>query len=106
MSETAAIPGNAGRNDYPRMIYHTDGRSMVVASPEEEDKLRADGWGQRPSATHLQRAATHAPALVPDPLAATLRAVLEAVLDERGITRTQPAGGAQETLHPHHRRKE
>lgn len=86
---SGAIPGNAGRNDYPRMIYHPDGRTMVVDGPETENKLRFEGWGQRPHAAHTQRPVTQAPVLSGgDPMGAILRSVIEAVLDERGLTKS------------------
>ena len=41
MSEAQAAPvrpGNAGRGDYPRMLYQPDGRMIIVHSPEEHQK--------------------------------------------------------------------
>lgn len=89
---SGAIPGNAGRADYPRMIYHPDGRTMIVDTPEHENKLRFDGWGQRPQAAHMKRPVTQAPILSGgDPMGALIRSVLEAVLDERGLTKAAVA---------------
>jgi hypothetical protein len=41
----AERPHYTGSDDYPRMLYHPDGRTIVVESPEEHDKAMADGWG-------------------------------------------------------------
>ena len=83
-----AIPGNAGRADYPRMVYHKDGRNRIVQSAAEENTLRFEGWGQQPQAQH-RRSGTSAMPLVgmSDPLGILLRSILEQVLDERGLTK-------------------
>jgi hypothetical protein len=45
----AAPPaGNPG--DYPRMLYHPDGRTTVVDTPERHDRLKPDGWEIAPLA--------------------------------------------------------
>jgi hypothetical protein len=53
---TAGTPGHA---DYPRMLYHPDGRTMVVDTPEAHDRVKPYGWGTIPLAVHRQRPVTH-----------------------------------------------
>lgn len=45
--------------DYPRMLYHADGRTRVVATPEEHNAQTPAGWGTIPLAVHLQRPVWH-----------------------------------------------
>lgn len=79
-------PGNAGRNDYPRMLYHPDGNTVVVETPEEHDRLAKEDWGTAPQEIHRRPAVTASPIMSGgDPLALMIREVLESVLDERGI---------------------
>ena len=88
MALEPAQPGNAGRNDYPRMLYHPDGRTMTVETPAQEDALRAEGWGQRAHAAHHKPQVSASPVMSGgDPMGALIRSVLEAVLDERGLTK-------------------
>jgi hypothetical protein len=85
------IPGRPGA-DYPRMLYHADGRTLVVDGPEAHDQLIPDGWGTVPLAVHLRRPVTHHGVLGAShdhPLAAIIREVLTQVLDERGVGRTR-----------------
>ena len=99
---TEAIPGNAGRADYPRMLYHADGRIIVVQTPEQHEAQLAHGFSQNPQPVHQQRQATHSGVLSSgEPLALLLREVIEHVLDERGLTKawvdewtSAPAKGA------------
>ena len=80
-------PGNAGRADYPRMLYHPGGETKVVDTPGEHDELAQQGWAQEPYPVHRAPPVTQSPAMsAADPMALMLRAVVEAVLDERGIT--------------------
>lgn len=86
--EPDIVPGNAGRADYPRMVFHPDGRTQAVDTPEAEDALRKEGWGQKPHDIHLKPKPTPAPVGgygMNDALGALIRNVLESVLDERGI---------------------
>jgi hypothetical protein len=84
-----ATPGNAGRADYPRMIYHPDGRTMQVETAAEEDGLRADGWGQKPSPIHYRPKPSQSVSYGSnDPMAVMFRNILEQVLDERGVGRS------------------
>jgi hypothetical protein len=55
----AVKAGNTGSADYPRMLYHPDGRTMIAATPEHHDHLMADGWGMVPLAVHQQRPVSH-----------------------------------------------
>jgi hypothetical protein len=55
----AGRPDNSGGADYPRMLYHSDGRTTVVDTPEQHDRLKPDGWGMAPLAVHRQRPVTH-----------------------------------------------
>jgi hypothetical protein len=81
-------PGNAGRADYPRMLYHADGRTLVVETPEEHDGLIGDGWDTVPAEVHTQPRATPAPALsTGDPLGVMIRQIINEVMDERGLGR-------------------
>jgi hypothetical protein len=84
----SVTPGNAGRNDYPRMVYHPDGRSQVVEDAAKENVLHLQGWGQRPTEAHRARPPTPSPTMSGnDPATLLLRSVLERVLDERGFTK-------------------
>jgi hypothetical protein len=85
LAAAPAVPGNAGRADYPRMLFLPDGRTMVAATPEEHDRMAQEGWEQLPAAIHTTRAPTPSGSSAGDPLAQMIREVLEAVLDERGI---------------------
>ena len=89
MSEAAPVlPGNAGPDDYPRMLYHPDGRTQVVADVAEHEKAHAEGWATVPSAIHQQPVVSVAPILSgADPIAVLLRSVVEAVMDDRGLTK-------------------
>jgi len=59
--EAIAAPraGKPGAADYPRMLYHADGRTTVVDTPEAHDRLKPDGWEMTPLAVHRQRPVTH-----------------------------------------------
>lgn len=46
-------------HDYPRMLYHPDGRTTIAATPEQHEALRPAGWGTNPLAKHLQRPVWH-----------------------------------------------
>lgn len=81
------LPGNAGRADYPRMVYHKDGRNRIVQTPAEENTLRLEGWGQKPGAAHRAAAPRMPTAGISDPLGALVREIFERVLDERGLTK-------------------
>lgn len=86
MSE--ARPGNSGRADYPRMLYHADGRTRIAQSPEEHDALMGDGWDTVPGAAHLKPVVTQSPALSGgDPMAMLVKAAMREVLDEYGLKR-------------------
>jgi len=86
MATATVQPGNAGRADYPKMLYHPDGATIVVATPREHDTLAKEGWEQMPLPIHQQRPVTATPVFSGgDPLAILIRETLEAVLDERGI---------------------
>ena len=39
-------------NDFPRMLYHDDGRTKTVASEAEQELARAVGFGTEPSDVH------------------------------------------------------
>lgn len=81
-----ARPGNAGRNDYPRMLYQTDGRTLVVESPEEHDAMQREGWDIVPSEVHQKPPPTQAPAMnAGDPMGVMIRQIMNEVLDERGL---------------------
>lgn len=89
MSGPAAVPGNAGRDDYPRMVYHPDGRTRIVATPAEENDLLPEGWQQTPPADFARpRPSPSTVAGISDPLATMFRNILEQVLDERGLGKT------------------
>lgn len=75
-------PGSA---DYPRMLYRADGRTLVAETPEEHKTLMAEGWETMPLAVHRQQPVTQHGVLGTD-LAATLREVIEQVLDERDLS--------------------
>ena len=85
--EAIAAPP-AGPADYPRMLYHPDGRTTIADTPEQHDQLTPDGWGTIPSPIHQQRPFTHHGFLgaSSDPLATIIREVLTQVLDERDLS--------------------
>jgi hypothetical protein len=72
------------------MLYHPDGRTTVVDTPEEHARLTPDGWEMAPLAVHLRRPVTHhgflGAASSDHPLAAIIREVMMAVLDERDLS--------------------
>ena len=45
--------------DYPRWLYHPDGRSVVVQTPEDHDRLKPEGWDTVPLAKHRQLPVSH-----------------------------------------------
>lgn len=69
--------------DYPRMLYHADGRTLVAETPEEHTTLMAEGWETTPLAVHRQPPVTQH---IGTDLAAMLREVLAQVLDERDLS--------------------
>jgi hypothetical protein len=71
------------------MLYHPDGRTTVVDRPERHDRVKPDGWEMAPLAVHRQRPVSHHGILGAnnDPLVATIREVIEQVLDERDLSR-------------------
>lgn len=81
-----ARPGNSGRADYPRMLYHADGRMITVHTPADHEALMGSGWDTEPTEIHQRKAATPSPTLSGgDPMAILIRNVLHEVLDERGV---------------------
>lgn len=83
-----ARPGNAARSDYPRMLYHPDGQTLIVNSPEEHDAKMQEGWDTVPPESFRRpKASPGAVTGSGEPLAQMIRDVMEAVLDERGIHR-------------------
>jgi hypothetical protein len=84
-------PGNSGRADYPRMLYHGDGRTVVVATPKEHDDLLKAGWDSVPQSVHMRPAPSPAPIMAGgDPMGAMIRQILNEVLDERGLGTPTP----------------
>jgi hypothetical protein len=55
----APSPGQPGPADYPRMLFHADGTTLVVQTPEEHARRMADGWSPTAFAVHLQRPITY-----------------------------------------------
>ena len=79
MSEERAVvrPGNSQRGDYPRMLYHPDGRTRVVETPEAHDELHAEGWDIIPPAVPPRPVSAYGVlGSVSDPLVETLRQVI------------------------------
>lgn len=98
MPEAVVRPGNASRADYPRMLYHPDGRTITVASPEEHDKLAKEGWDTVPADIHMHPKPSPSGLYgAGDALSMQIRAVLEAVLDERGFTKKGASNGTRKT---------
>jgi|307.fasta_scaffold30880_2 hypothetical protein len=88
MAQARAVPGNSGRIDYPRMLYHPDGRTIIAETPEEHDKLAREGWEQMPLPIHQQRpATTSASTSGTDPLAVLMREVMQSVLEDYGFSK-------------------
>jgi hypothetical protein len=46
-------------HDYPRMLYHPDGRTTIVDTLEHHHRLEPEGWGTTPLAVHQQRPVSH-----------------------------------------------
>jgi hypothetical protein len=85
----AAPPAGMPGADYPRMLYHPDGRTTIAETPEDHDRLMADGWETIPLAVHLQRPVTHHGFLGASndhPLATIIREVMRQVLDEYDLS--------------------
>lgn len=83
-----AVPGNAGRADYPRMIYHEDGRYLIVQNAEQHQAEAEKGFKQTPQEAQLKRPVTSQAATNSlEPLAILVRDALNQVLDERGLTK-------------------
>lgn len=83
-------PGNSGRADYPRMLYHADGRTLVAQTPEEHDSLHAQGWDTVPAEIHQKPLPTPSAAMAasdPYGLGPLIRQILNEVLNERNIGR-------------------
>ena len=76
------------RRTMPCRFRSPDGRTIIVDTPEDHDRLMPDGWETTPLAVHQQRPVTHHGFLGAnnDPLAVTIREVLAQVLDERDLT--------------------
>ena len=55
----APSPGQPDPADYPRMLFHADGTTIVVETPEQHDRLTPDGWGTIPLDVHLRRPVSH-----------------------------------------------
>jgi len=69
--------GNSGRGDYPRMLYHADGRTCIVETPEEHEPLHAQGWDTQPPAAPPRPVSNYGTlGAVSDPLVETLRQVI------------------------------
>lgn len=81
-----AIPGNAGRADYPRMLYHADGRFLVVQNPEQHQAQLEKGFSQNPQPQHQVAPIVKNP-VGGDSMQDIMRAAVEKVLDERGLTK-------------------
>jgi hypothetical protein len=47
-------------NEYPKWLYHADGRSVIVNSREEAEAL-GDGWAETPAAFPRRPAEVHKP---------------------------------------------
>ena len=74
------------------MLYHPDGNTRVVDSPDEHEQLRKQGWAQEPLPIHQRPVVSHTPvAGGSDPIGMLLRSVIESVLDERGLTKEHVA---------------
>ena len=105
MSETVAVPGNAGRDDYPKMLYHPDGRTAEVEGPAQDEAMRREGWSPSPSPIHHRPPPTPSAAVGGgDPLGMMIRAILEQVLDERGVGKAPGAPDPVPEMPPRNRR--
>jgi hypothetical protein len=58
------------------MLYHADGRTRVVQTPEAHDELHAEGWDTVPPATQRPVSAYGVLGAVSDPLIETIRQVI------------------------------
>jgi regulator of replication initiation timing len=69
--------------EYPRAIYHQDGKSRVVQNPGELAEFEAQGWSAKPFPAHLEgtKKASGAPVSGPGPSAA-LEASLVGITNE------------------------
>jgi hypothetical protein len=57
--EATAAPPAGKPDDYPRMLFHPDGRTTVVDTPEAHDRVKPEGWETAPLAVHRQRPVMH-----------------------------------------------
>lgn len=73
-------------HDYPRMLYHPDGRTTIAATPEAHEALKPDGWGIVPLAAHRQRQATVHGALGANPMVVMIREAIREVFDEYDLS--------------------
>lgn len=48
-----SVPGGGA---FPRMMYHTDGRNKIVKSATEGQKASADGFGDTPAQSFIDKA--------------------------------------------------
>lgn len=82
-------PGNSDRADYPRMLYHADGRTRIVENPEEHQSLHSEGWDTQPAPIHQKPVVSSSAEMIPDPygIGPLLRRILNEVLNERNIGR-------------------
>lgn len=83
-------PGNAGRADYPRMLYHKDGRTMTVDTPEQHDELHGSGWETEPGEVHRKPSVTPSGFISSaDPMAMMIKAAMREVLEEYGFKQSR-----------------
>lgn len=87
MTDPIAAP-TAGKPDpdYPRMLYHADGRTLVVATPEEHGALTPEGWETIPRAVHQQRPVTAHGVFGADRMAVMIESVIREVFDEYDLS--------------------
>lgn len=93
MSDVVAAPPEViMSHDYPRMLYHPDGRTIVVDTSEQHEQLAPEGWVIAPLAVHRQRQVAAHGALGANPMAVMIREAIREVFDEYDLV-PAPATG-------------
>ena len=93
MSDVVAAPPEViMSHDYPRMLYHPDGRTTIVGTFEQHEQLTPGGWDTVPYPVHRQRQATVHGALGANPMTAMIREAIREVFDEYDLVPAPPTG--------------
>lgn len=67
-------------NEYPRMLYHGDGRTQTVAD-EHAEKAAGHGWSREPSEVHFAPRTPSVPGAVPPVDPSGQDAIIDRLID-------------------------